>query len=57
MPRERDAQRKWPRRPPTTGIRLPEELVVKAKHRAIDERTTMGKLIEKALRAYLSGHN
>ncbi len=42
------------RRPRQTTIRLPEELSQRTKHKAIDERTTMGKVIEQALREYLA---
>ena len=56
MTRERLAQTKWPRRPPLTGVRLPPELVVRAKHRALDEKLTLRELVERAIRDYLSSH-
>jgi hypothetical protein len=40
-------------RQPVTGIRLPDELVLEAKHRALDERRTLREVIELALKAYL----
>lgn len=56
MPREKESTRKWPQRPPNTGVRLPKELVVRAKHRALDESLTLRELIQKALETYLSRH-
>jgi len=44
---------KWPKRPPVTGIRLPDDLIIEAKHRALDERKTLRELVEGALREYL----
>ncbi len=41
-------------RRPVTGVRLPGDLVVEAKHRALDERRSLREVIELALRAYLS---
>jgi hypothetical protein len=43
----------WPKRPPVTGIRLPDDLIIEAKHRALDERKTLRELVEGALREYL----
>jgi len=54
MPRQRSVDSKWPRRAPTTGVRLPEELVLRAKHRALDEKKTLGELIAQALKDYLT---
>lgn len=36
-----------------TTIELPDSLWEKAKHRAVAEKTSLAKVIEKALRAYL----
>lgn len=38
---------------PVTGVRLPSELVLEAKHRALDERRTLREVVETALRLYL----
>jgi hypothetical protein len=40
-------------RPRVTGLRFDRDVIDLAKHRAIDERTTLTKLIEKAIQAYL----
>ncbi len=45
---------KWPKRPPLTGVRLPRELVLRAKHRALDDGKTLARLVEEALKEYLS---
>jgi len=52
MAKVREQPSKWPVRPPTTGMRLSDDLVLWAKHRALDERTSLGKLIERLLREY-----
>ena len=55
MPREqRTAAIKWPKRPRVTGSRLPDELVVRAKHYAIDHGKTLGELIREAVEEYLA---
>lgn len=44
---------KWPKRPAPTGVRLPKELVTRAKHRALDDSMTLRELIERAMNEYL----
>jgi len=46
-------QTKWPNRPPVTGIRLPDELIIEAKHCALDQRKTLREIVEIALREYV----
>jgi len=45
---------KWPKRPHQTTVRLPEELELRAKHYAVDHRMPFGKLVEEALKHYLT---
>jgi hypothetical protein len=54
MPRERDPQSKWPQRAPTTGMRLEDEVVTALKHYAIDNRQTMGEVVNELLREFLT---
>ena len=54
MPRQRDPESKWPPRPPTTGVRLDRAIVKGLKHCSIDEGVTMGELVERLLREYLT---
>jgi len=42
-----------PKRPPVTGLRLDRDLVVALKHRALDEKTSLTELLNKAMEAYL----
>lgn len=44
-----------PVRGPVTGVRLPKELVIKAKHRALDEQKTLRDVVEAAIEEYLRG--
>lgn len=41
------------KRPPVTGLRVDRELVRKAKYRALDERDTLTRIVEKAIEQYL----
>jgi len=50
----KDAESKWPKRPATTGMRLPDEVVVAVKHYAIDNRTTVGEVVTGLLREMLT---
>jgi len=52
--RERALSPKWPKQPRSTGVRLPDELVLRGKHRALDEKITFRELVERALREYLA---
>jgi hypothetical protein len=54
MPSKKPApEPKWPKRAPVTGIRLPSDLILEAKHKALDERKTLRELVEAALREYV----
>jgi len=41
------------RRPPVTGLRLDRELIRTAKYKALDDRTTLTKVVEEALKQYV----
>ena len=45
------------KRPQVTGLRLDRELIRKAKYRALDEQTTLTKVVERAISAYLRNPN
>ncbi len=46
--------RKAPPRSKVTGVRLPEELVLQAKYRALDERRTLREVVTQAIKDYLA---
>ena len=54
MVKVKDPESKWPPRPPTTGMRMDGQIVKGLKHCAIDEGVTMGELVERLLREYLT---
>lgn len=47
---EKQSKRK---RPEVTGLRLDRELIRRMKYRALDERDTLTRVVEKALEHYL----
>jgi hypothetical protein len=54
MPTKKSApEPRWPKRAPVTGIRLPSDLILEAKHKALDEGRTLRDLVELAIREYV----
>ena len=45
------------KRGPVTGLRLNRELIHRAKYRALDEKTSLTKVVERAIEAYLRSPN